>query len=102
MLKHYLFKQKSNYKKYNLNFNNFFIIKYLSQNRYLNKDLLNIYQTILTNNFYKTRVSISTLELRCIKTGKARSNLKNFKLSRNFFKSYASNGFITGIKKSNW
>lgn len=102
MLKHYLIKVKKNSKKYILNYNNYFIIKYLSQNRYLTKDLLSLYQTLLNNKFLKTRVSITTLEKRCIITGKARGLLKNFKISRNFFRFYASDASITGVKKSSW
>jgi ribosomal protein S14 len=57
-----------------------------------------------SENFIKApkRVSLVSVRNRCLFTGKSRSILSKFRLSRNKFREYALRGFITGLRKAVW
>ncbi len=46
--------------------------------------------------------SSTRIRNRCILTGRGRGVLSFFKLSRNVFRTLASNGYIPGVRKSSW
>ena len=76
------------------------ILKYLLNN-------LNLSQTIRENAYNEylglgSRTTITKIHNRCIFTNRARGNFRKFKLSRIFFKKYALEGKLMGIKKASW
>lgn len=46
--------------------------------------------------------TITRVRRRCVITGRGRAVYQDFKLSRLTFRELASNGYLTGIKKSSW
>lgn len=46
--------------------------------------------------------SITKIRNRCVYTNRARSVYRKFKLSRIFFKKYALQGDLVGVKKASW
>lgn len=46
--------------------------------------------------------SVTRLRNRCVLTGRSRGVYKKFKISRISLRELASNGLITGIRKSSW
>jgi succinate dehydrogenase (ubiquinone) iron-sulfur subunit len=74
------------------------MLKGLKMNQFLSLALR------INANFKLSEESIYLPKIRnyCIETGRARGILRSFKVSRMVFKSYASNGFFVGIKKSSW
>jgi ribosomal protein S14 len=53
-------------------------------------------------NSFPKESSIVRIRNRCVITGRSRSVYKDFKLSRMMLRSFALNGFLTGITKSSW
>lgn len=51
---------------------------------------------------FSYKSSIAKYRKYCILLGNSRSIFQRFKLSRHILKKYASNGFITGLKKSSF
>jgi len=59
------------------------------------------YYFLKLSNFPKDS-SITRIRNRCVKTGRARGNLKNFKLSRIAFRELALSGNLPGVNKSSF
>ncbi len=72
-------------------------ILYNNKYTYLNK----LYFDNLFKKFTKNS-SISKYRTNCIFLGNSRSIFRKFKLSRDICKKLASNGFLTGLKKSSF
>jgi|SRR5690349_15299121 ribosomal protein S14 len=74
------------------------IIKSILNNQKINMDLkqqIHLFKKSLSA--HKARINN-----RCILTGRSRSYIRFFKLSRIKFKELANKGLLLGIKKSNW
>ena len=75
------------------------LYKYIMNNLLLPEEVrLKAYKELSKLN-YGFKSSINT---RCVLTGRGRSVLSMYKVSRIMFKKLASNGLLDGIKKSSW
>ena len=75
--------------------------KYLFFNFSFDKKVRNIAYKIF--DFHSTRFNQrGKIKLRCIKTGRSRSNISEFGLSRISFRVLASEGLLPGLRKSSW
>ena len=81
--------------KYNFTLKTHFFNKIVLKNDYF---FLDLYKYNRLNSSVNN-TSICKIRNRCIINGKARSVYKKYHLSRNSFKYYASNGYLTGITK---
>jgi ribosomal protein S14 len=76
------------------------ILKYYLNNLKINKNLReNAYSELINWN---NNTSITKIHNRCIITNRSRGVYKKFKLSRIFFKKYALEGNLNGIRKASW
>jgi len=95
------------FKKYNIKG---LIRKELKKNiiKYFLSNQCNIFQSnkiikfIYRNKFYYKYMSLSFFRRHCLLSGNGKSIFRFFKLSRYLCKHYASNGFITGLRKSSF
>jgi len=78
------------------------LIKYFLSNQYKNFKSNNIIKFIYRNKFYYKYMSLSFFRRHCLHSGNGKSTFRFFKLSRYLCKHYASNGFITGLRKSSF
>jgi ribosomal protein S14 len=76
------------------------IIKYFLSNQSKNFKSNKIIKFIYRNKFYYKYMSISFFRRNCLLSGNGKSIFRFFKLSRYLCKHYASNGIITGLRKS--
>jgi len=77
---------------------NYFILKYILNNMGLNKEIREFaYNEILNQCNFNSKTKIHN---RCVLSNRGRSVYSKFKMSRIFFKTYALQGFLVGIKKS--
>lgn len=75
------------------------LLKYLINNLLISKKIRRKAQIRINDYSYGYRSQISN---RCILTGRGRSILSYFRLSRITFRKLASKGLLRGIKKSSW
>lgn len=78
------------------------LIKYFLSNQYKNFKSNKIVKFIYRNKFYYKYSSVSFFRRNCLISGNSRSVFRLFKLSRYLCKYYASNGYITGLRKSSF
>jgi ribosomal protein S14 len=78
------------------------IIKFFLSNQYNNFKSRNIMKFIYRNKYYYKYSSISFFRRSCILSGDSRSVSRFFKLSRYLCRYYASNGFISGLRKASF
>jgi ribosomal protein S14 len=76
----------------------YIILKYILNNLVLNKEVREFaYNEILNQCDFNSKTKIRN---RCVFSNRSRSVYRKFKMSRIFFKTYALQGFLVGIKKS--
>lgn len=56
----------------------------------------------LASHQLKARYSITRIRNRCVLTGRSRSLIRFFRLSRIKFREYASSGRLFGVQKASW
>ena len=78
------------------------LIKYFLSNQYNNFKSNKIIKFIYRNKFYYKYMSISFFKRTCLFSGNCKSVFRFFKLSRYDCKHYASNGFISGLRKASF
>jgi ribosomal protein S14 len=78
------------------------LIKYFLSNQYKNFQSNNILKFIYRNKIFFKYYSISFFRRSCILSGNCRSVFRFFKLSRYLCRFYASNGFISGLRKASF
>lgn len=78
------------------------IIKYFLSNQYNKFQSNKIIKFIYRNKFYYKYMSLSFFRRNCLISGNCKSIFRLFKLSRYYCKYYASNGVITGLRKSSF
>jgi len=78
------------------------IIKYFLSNQYNKFQSNKIIKFIYRNKFYYKYMSLSFFRRNCLLSGNGKSIFRFFKLSRYLCKHYASNGIITGLRKSSF
>jgi len=78
------------------------LIKYFLSNQYKNFKSNSIIKFIYRNKFYYKYYSRSFFRRNCILSGNSRSVFRLFKLSRYLCRYYASNGYISGLRKSSF
>jgi len=71
----------------------------ISKDQYINKKI-SLKYIMKKTKFRNT--SISKIKNKCLFSGRNRSVLKKFKLSRMFLKNLGLMGYINGLKKSSW
>jgi len=86
-------------KKKELNHN---FIKFIISNKYSILKSKKIIKMAYNNYYFYKFASISYFRKSCLISGNCRSVFKFFKLSRYICKSYASNGFFTGLRKASF
>ena len=92
------------YKNYNIKKNYKFNEICLISNKFIIKEFGHIkcLYLYLASLPYKNNIYYSKYILRCFLTGRVRSTIKKFMLSRMILKKLALNGFLTGLKKASW
>jgi small subunit ribosomal protein S14 len=76
----------------------FLIYRFILYSTQLKKGLRNlIFTNIYNSKNYKTQI-----KNRCIITSRSRSVISSYKISRLTFRLLASNGLLSGIRKSSW
>jgi ribosomal protein S14 len=75
-----------------------YILKYILNNLHFSKEIRQIAQCELTKLF--NQYSITYIKNRCVLTNRARAIYRKFKMSRIFFKQYALEGTLMGVKKA--
>jgi ribosomal protein S14 len=78
------------------------LIKYFLSNQYRNFKSNKIIKFIYRNKFFYKYNSISFFRRSCLVSGNCRSVFRFFKLSRYHCKYYASNGYISGLRKASF
>lgn len=78
------------------------LIKYFLLNQSKNFKSNKIIKFIYRNKFFYKYSSISFFRRSCILSGNCRSVFRFFKLSRHLCKHYASNGYISGLRKASF
>ena len=78
------------------------LIKYFLSNQYKNFRSNKIIKFIYRNKFYYKYSSISFFRRSCLISGNCKSVFRFFKLSRYLCKYYASNGFVSGLRKASF
>jgi ribosomal protein S14 len=78
---------------------NFIINNIISKDQYINKRIS--FKYIMKKKEFRN-ISISKIKNKCLFSGRNRSVLKKFKLSRMFLKNLGLMGYINGLKKSSW
>jgi ribosomal protein S14 len=77
-----------------------YILKYIFNNLKLPASVRNLaYNEYINLIHYNSHTKIRN---RCILTNRGRAVYRNFKLSRLFFKHYALQGDLMGVKKASW
>jgi len=76
------------------------ILKTLIRDFNLSKNLR--FKSIQELNKIPRNSSLSRVKNRCVETARAKSNSRNFKISRITFRELASKGLLPGIIKSSW
>lgn len=95
--------------------------KYIKKEKFYRKKILKkekerllfkfiFYSTELSSNIRKKAYKVYDnkiyskvrLNKRCVITGRSKSTISKFKLSRITFRNLASKGYITGVKKLSW
>lgn len=88
-------------------------IRYLKDKKYIHSVITN---SLLRDQYIKKEISLNSLEKKhkfrkssiskiknkCLLSGRNRSVLKKFRLSRMFLKNLGVSGFINGFKKASW
>lgn len=80
----------------------FMILKYIVHNQNLSDSVRSFAYSELQKLWIQHTVSITTIRNRCILTNRARAVYRKFKISRLFFKKYALQGILVGVKKASW
>jgi ribosomal protein S14 len=75
------------------------INSYIIRDKYLDKNI-SLVNIIKKNNL--NNASISKIKNKCLISGRNRSVLKKFKLSRMFLKNLGVAGYINGFRKASW
>jgi ribosomal protein S14 len=75
------------------------INSYIIKDKYLSKEIS--LKNIIKKNNLKNG-SISKIKNKCLISGRNRSVLKKFKLSRMFLKNLGVAGYINGLRKASW
>jgi ribosomal protein S14 len=75
--------------------------KALLCNKYKEFKSIKLYRYISKSILHKNS-SLSFYRRSCLKTGNCRSVFRKFKMVRHFCKSYASYGFISGLRKASF
>lgn len=97
-MKYLVRKDNKNRLKYKKQEINNLVLKSLLQDESINvKDRLDIYKTSLKSLRRNTKVRITN---RCILTGRKKSTLRMFRISRIQFRDLASQGYLAGIRKA--
>jgi ribosomal protein S14 len=78
------------------------LIKYFLLNQYKNFKSNKIVKFIYRNKFYYKYNSLSFFRRNCILSGNSKSVFRFFKLSRFLCRYYASNGYISGLRKASF
>ena len=78
------------------------IIKYFLSNQHYYFKSNKIIMFIYRNKYYYKYMSISFFKRSCLLSGNCKSISRFFKLSRYNCKYYASNGFISGLRKASF
>lgn len=78
------------------------LLKFFLANQYKNFRSNKIIKFIYRNKFYYKYSSISFFRRNCLISGNSKSVSRFFKLSRYLCRYYASNGFITGLRKASF
>jgi small subunit ribosomal protein S14 len=94
-------KKKNNKYRFNKdrNYLKTVITSYFIKDRYLPKKI-SLSNLNKKHNFKNS--SISKIKNKCLISGRNRSVLKKFRLSRMFLKNLGVAGYINGLKKSSW
>ena len=78
------------------------LIKFFLANQYNNFKSNKIIKFIYRNEYYYKYASISFFRRSCLLSGNCKSVFRFFKLSRYLCRYYASNGFISGLRKASF
>lgn len=78
------------------------IVKYFLSNQYKNFRSNKIIQFLYRNKIYYKYSSISFFRRNCLLSGNSKSVFRLFKLDRFLCRYYASNGFISGLRKASF
>jgi len=78
------------------------LIKYFLLNQSKNFKSNKIIKFIYRNKFFYKYSSISFFRRSCLLSGNCRSVFRFFKLSRYLCRHYASNGYISGLRKASF
>jgi len=88
------YNKDSNYIKYIIN-------NILLKDNYLDKEISLKYSLLRSYNNFRNS-SITKIKNKCLLSGRNRSVLKKFRLSRMFLKNLGVCGYINGLKKASW
>lgn len=61
-----------------------------------------VFKKILNKNYYKNNYYKTKIKNYCVISGRSRSVIRKFKVSRIFFRILGSKGYYFGLKKSSW
>lgn len=78
------------------------LLKFFLANQYKNFKSNKIIKFIYRNKYYYKYSSISFFRRSCLLSGNCKSVSRFFKLSRYLCRYYASNGFISGLRKASF
>jgi small subunit ribosomal protein S14 len=98
-MKYYIFKDAEKYKKLKTKFIKKILFKCLIRE---NKLKFTQKQKLIIAISRLRKHSHVRIKPRCLITGRARSTIQEFKLSRIKFREFALSGFITGLRKASW
>jgi ribosomal protein S14 len=76
------------------------VLKTIIRDFHLPQDLR--FQSIQELNRISRNSSLTRIKNRCVQTGRAKANLRFFKISRITFRELASKGLLPGVTKSSW
>lgn len=74
------------------------VLKMVSCNEFLDKKIRNRAVILLS---YTPGLFVQ-IRNRCIYSGRARAFIRDYKVSRSFFKKFANFGYLKGVKKASW
>jgi small subunit ribosomal protein S14 len=98
-MKYYIFKDAEKYKKLKTKFVKKILFKTIIRESKLK---LSQKQKLIVSISHLRKYSHVRIKPRCLITGRARSTIQEFKLSRIKFREFALSGFITGLRKASW
>jgi ribosomal protein S14 len=83
------------------NYISYIISNLLLKDYYLDK-VVNLKYLLVHSNKHFKNSSITKIKNKCLISGRNRSVLKKFRLSRMFFKNLGVSGYINGLRKASW